>query len=159
MLRIGHGIDIHRLQAGRKLILAGVEIPHTEGLLGHSDADVILHAVADALLGAVALGDLGKHFPGDEKNKDRASGEILHETVSMVWELGWKVVNVDVTLLADAPKVAPYIEKMRENIAKILSITLGSVSVKASTCEGLGFIGRREGMEAHAMVLLVRRDP
>jgi len=158
LYRIGHGIDIHKLQAGHKLVLGGVEIPHKEGLVGHSDADVVLHALCDALLGAAALGDLGTHFPMDAKNKGRSSLEILGETAQLVWDAGWHVVNVDCTLLAEVPKIVPHRDKMRENIARTLNMETPSVSMKATTNEGLGFVGRREGMECHAVVMLKRRE-
>ena len=158
MFRIGHGIDIHKLKFGRKLILGGVEIPHKEGLDGHSDADVVIHAVGDALLGAAHLGDLGEHFPNDEKNKDRSSLEILSEIARMVWREGWHVVNVDITLLADAPKIAEHKQRMESNIATFLNIEAGAVNMKATTSEGLGFVGQREGMECHAVVLLQKRE-
>ena len=158
MFRIGHGIDIHRFQSGRPLILGGVRIDHKQGLVGHSDADVVLHAVCDALLGSLALGDLGKFFPSDEKNKDRDSLEILHETVRMVWDKGYQVGNVDCTVMAQAPKLAPHVEEMAENIARVLNIEPHCVSVKATTSEGMGFVGRQEGIECHAVVLVQKRE-
>lgn len=154
MYRIGSGIDIHPFKEGRKLILAGVEIPHSKGLDGHSDADVVLHAVSDALLGAASLGDLGDHFPGDAKNKDRKSSEILAEVVELIRAKGFEVENIDVNLLMEAPKVAPYRLQMRKNIAEVLGVLPECVGLKATTCEGLGFVGRQEGVLATAQVLL-----
>lgn len=156
MIRIGHGYDVHRLTEGRKLILGGVEIPNNNiGLLGHSDADVLLHAVSDSLLGAAALGDIGKHFPdSDEKYKNADSMELLKNVNSLIKNEGYSVVNVDATVLAQAPKLSPYILKMRENIASALEISADFVSVKATTEEGLGFTGQKEGIAAHAVVLI-----
>ncbi|MBK9294481.1 MAG: 2-C-methyl-D-erythritol 2,4-cyclodiphosphate synthase [Oligoflexia bacterium] len=154
MFRIGLGSDIHKFEKGRKLVLGGVEIPHTHGLMGHSDADVVLHALADALLGALALGDLGKYFPGDEKNKNRNSLEILKEVCTMVWEKGYKVVNTDIVIMAEAPKIAGYRAMMCEKISEALNINRHCVGIKATTCEGLGAIGRSEGIYAQAIVLL-----
>ena len=154
-MRIGHGYDVHRLVDGRKLILGGVEISHSKGLLGHSDADVLLHAISDALLGAVALGDIGKHFPdSDEKYKGADSLVLLKEVVSLLRNKGYKVVNVDATILAERPKLAPYIDKMRQNIADALSVDVDCISVKATTEEGLGFTGAGEGIAAHAVSLV-----
>ena len=154
-MRIGHGYDVHRLVEGRKLILGGVEISYTKGLLGHSDADVILHAISDALLGAVALGDIGKHFPdSDEKYKGADSLVLLKEVMSLLKNKGYKVVNVDATVLAERPKLAPYIDKMRQNIADALSVEVDCISVKATTEEGLGFTGAGEGIAAHALCLV-----
>ena len=154
-MRIGHGYDVHRLVEGRKLILGGVEISYTKGLLGHSDADVLLHAISDALLGAVALGDIGKHFPdSDEKYKGADSLVLLKEVMSLLKNKGYKVVNVDATVLAERPKLAPYIDKMRQNIADALSVEVDCISVKATTEEGLGFTGAGLGMAAHAVCLL-----
>ena len=154
-MRIGHGYDVHRLVEGRKLILGGVEISYTKGLLGHSDADVLLHAISDALLGAVALGDIGKHFPdSDEKYKGADSLVLLKEVMSLLKNKGYKVVNVDATVLAERPKLAPYIDKMRQNIADALSVEVDCISVKATTEEGLGFTGAGEGIAAHALCLV-----
>ncbi len=154
-LRIGHGYDVHRLVPERQLILGGVEIPHTTGLLGHSDADVLLHAIADSLLGALALGDIGKHFPDtDPKYKGADSLSLLSEVYSLVHAMGWKVGNVDATVIAQAPKLAPYIEKMRENVANALHVSPDRVSVKATTEEHLGFTGEKLGISAHAVSLL-----
>lgn len=156
MIRIGHGYDVHRLTEGRKLILGGVEIPNNNiGLLGHSDADVLLHAVSDSLLGAAALGDIGKHFPdSDEKYKNADSLELLKNVNFLIKNEGYFVVNVDATVLAQSPKLSPYILKMRENIASALEIPTDFVSVKATTEEGLGFTGQKEGIAAHSVVLL-----
>ncbi len=156
MIRIGHGYDVHRLTENRKLILGGVEIPNNDiGLLGHSDADVLLHAISDSLLGAAALGDIGKHFPdSDEAYKDADSLELLRKVNALIKNEGYSVANVDATLLAQAPKLAPHILSMRENIAKALEISIDCVSVKATTEEGLGFTGHKEGIAAHAVVLI-----
>lgn len=156
MIRIGHGYDVHRLTQGRKLILGGVEIENNGiGLLGHSDADVLLHAVADSLLGAAALGDIGKHFPdSDEKFKNADSLILLSKVSELISNEGYRVSNVDATVLAQAPKLAPHILKMRENIAKALTVPVEFVSVKATTEEGLGFTGSKEGIAAHAVVLI-----
>lgn len=152
MTRFGMGYDVHRLVEGRKLILGGVEIPWEKGLLGHSDADVLLHAVADALLGAAALGDIGKHFPDtDDKFKGADSMKLLTEVVRLVHEKGYTVGNVDATIVAQAPKLAPHIEKMAENIAEVLGVERDSVNVKATTEERLGFTGSGEGMSAYAV--------
>lgn len=156
MIRIGHGYDVHRLVENRKLILGGAEIPNNNiGLLGHSDADVLLHAISDALLGAAALGDIGKHFPDNDDRYKNADSLILLEKVnSLLSREGYSVVNVDATVLAQAPKLAPYILTMRENISKALEIPIDFVSVKATTEEGLGFTGQKEGIAAHAVVLI-----
>ena len=154
-MRIGHGYDVHKLVEGRKLILGGVEILYEKGLLGHSDADVLLHAIADSLLGAAALGDIGKLFPdSDEKYKGADSLVLLGEVAERLCEAGYRVVNVDSTVIAQAPKLAPHIEAMRENIARALNVPTDSVSVKATTEEGLGFSGRKEGISAHAVCLI-----
>ena len=155
MTRFGMGYDVHRLVEGRKLILGGVEIPWEKGLLGHSDADVLLHAVADALLGAAALGDIGRHFPDtDEKFAGADSMKLLAEVVRLVREKGFRVGNVDATIVAQAPKLAPHIGKMTENIARVLDVPLDCVNVKATTEERLGFTGSGEGIAAHAVCLL-----
>ncbi|MBR5909181.1 MAG: 2-C-methyl-D-erythritol 2,4-cyclodiphosphate synthase [Schwartzia sp.] len=152
MTRFGMGYDVHRLVEGRKLILGGVEIPWEKGLLGHSDADVLLHAVADALLGAAALGDIGRHFPDtDEKFAGADSMKLLAEVVRLVGEKGYRVGNVDATIVAQAPKLAPHIEKMAENIARVLGVERDCVNVKATTEERLGFTGSGEGMSAYAV--------
>ena len=156
MTRIGHGYDVHKLVEGRKLILGGVEIPNGNiGLLGHSDADVLLHAISDALLGAAALGDIGKHFPDtDDRYKDADSLMLLQEVIRLLRKHGFTVGNIDATVLAQAPKLAPYIEDMRKNIAQACKLPLEAVSVKATTEEGLGFTGTKQGIAAHAVCLL-----
>lgn len=155
MLRIGHGYDVHKLVTDRKLILGGVDIPHTKGLLGHSDADVLLHAVSDALLGAAALGDIGKHFPDtDERYKGADSLRLLEAVCTLLRENGYSIVNIDATVLAQAPKLAPHISQMRENISRACQIKLDFVSVKATTEERLGFTGAEEGIAAHAVCLI-----
>lgn len=154
-MRIGHGYDVHRLVEGRKLILGGVEIPYTRGLLGHSDADVLLHVVADALLGAAALGDIGKHFPDtDPRYKGADSRVLLRHVVELIGKKGYRVGNVDVTVIAQAPKLAPHIPQMRENLAHDLGVEPEVVNVKATTEERLGFTGSGEGMACHAVCLL-----
>lgn len=154
-MRIGHGYDAHRLADGRALILGGVKIPYERGLDGHSDADVLLHALADAVLGAAALGDIGKLFPDNAQwTKDMDSRLILHGAAKAVREAGFEIENCDCTILAQKPKLAPYIEAMRQNIAETLGIELSAVSVKATTEEHMGFTGSGEGMAAHAVVLL-----
>ena len=154
-MRIGHGYDAHRLAPGRKLVLGGVEIPFETGLEGHSDADVLLHALADALLGAAALGDIGKLFPdGDPATEGIDSRVILRESVRRVREAGFNVENCDVTMIAQRPKIAPHIPQMRRNIADDLGVDVSAVSVKATTEEHMGFTGSGEGMRCHAVVLL-----
>ena len=156
-MRIGHGYDVHRLAEGRKLILGGVEIPHEKGLLGHSDADVLAHAVMDALLGAAALGDIGKHFPdNDEKYKGADSIELLKEVCRILCENGYKIGNIDSTILCQSPKLAPHIDSMRKNLAEACGIDISLVSVKATTEEKLGFTGEKLGIAAHAVCLLAR---
>ncbi len=141
-VHVGHGYDVHRLVQGRKLILGGVEIPHPTGLLGHSDADVLLHAVCDALLGAAALGDIGKHFPDtDDAYKGISSLLLLEKTMQLLRGAGFEVSNIDATVVAQAPKLAPYIETMRQNIARAAEVEICNVSIKATTTEGLGFDG------------------
>ena len=154
-LRIGHGYDVHRLVEDRALILGGVEIEYERGCLGHSDADVLLHAIMDALLGAVALGDIGRHFPDtDPAYKGISSMHLLTLVVEKLGKMSAKVVNIDATLILQRPKVAPYIEKMRENIAFALGIPKERVNVKATTEEGLGFTGSGEGVSSHAVALV-----
>lgn len=154
-MRIGMGYDVHRLTQNRKCIIGGVEIPYEKGLLGHSDADVLLHAVMDALLGAAALGDIGMHFPDtDPAYKGVSSLMLLEHVAKLLTENGFVVENIDATIIAQAPKMRPYIDRMRENIAKTLGIEMSQVNVKATTEEGLGFSGRGEGISAHAVCLL-----
>lgn len=155
--RIGHGYDVHQLTEGRKLILGGVEIAHTLGLLGHSDADVLTHAVMDAMLGALALGDIGQHFPDtDPKYQGADSLKLLYHVNGLIQRKGWRIGNMDATILAQAPKLAPHIPQMRQNIAKQLGCDVEQVSVKATTEERLGFTGAEQGMAAHCVVLLER---
>ncbi len=155
-MRIGLGYDVHQLVPDRKLWLGGIEIPHTLGLLGHSDADVLLHAICDALLGAAALGDIGKHFPdNDPKYKNIDSKLLLRHCNELLLENGYRVGNIDSIIVAQKPKVGPYIPQMRECISSILGIEPGQVSVKATTTEHLGFEGREEGISAHAIALLL----
>ncbi len=155
MLRIGHGYDVHAFAEDRKCIIGGVEIPCEKGLLGHSDADVLLHAVSDSLLGAAALGDIGKHFPDtDPKYRGANSLELLSRVVELLAGNGYKVVNIDGTVIAQVPKLAPHIDKMRENIAEVLGVDVECVSVKATTEEKLGFTGRKEGISAHCVCLI-----
>ncbi len=154
-MRVGQGFDVHQLVEGRPLYLGGLKIPYERGLLGHSDADVALHALIDALLGAASLGSIGEHFPpGDERYKDISSLVLLEKTRGLLEEAGYQVVNVDVTILCDEPKLSPYFRRMEEVIAEALELTPGQVSVKASTFEGLGFVGRGEGIAAQAVVLI-----
>ncbi|MDE6502776.1 MAG: 2-C-methyl-D-erythritol 2,4-cyclodiphosphate synthase [Ruminococcus sp.] len=158
MFRIGHGYDVHRLVENRKLILGGVEIPHDKGLLGHSDADVVVHAIMDSMLGALALGDIGHLFPDtDEKFKGADSMKLLHKVCQIIAEKGYKVGNIDATIIAQSPKLAPYIFTMRENIAKVCNCDISQISVKATTEEKLGFTGEKLGISAHAVVLLIKR--
>ena len=155
MIRIGHGYDVHRLVEGRKLILGGVEIPHALGLLGHSDADVLLHAVCDALLGAAGLGDIGKHFPDSDPAYKGADSLVLTRRVAEVMaQRGYRLGNIDATVIAQAPKLAPHIPAMRERIAEAFGVEVDRVSVKATTEERLGFTGAGEGIVAHAVCLL-----
>ena len=159
MMRIGHGYDVHRLVTGRKLILGGVDIPHETGLLGHSDADVLTHAVMDALLGAAAMGDIGHLFPDNDPAYAGADSlALLRHVSALIREKGWQVGNIDATVLAQAPKLAPYREQMRANIAEMLETDVSRVSVKATTEERLGFTGSGEGMAAHAVALLERTE-
>lgn len=154
-MRIGQGYDVHRLCEGRACIIGGVKIPYEKGLLGHSDADVLLHAIADALLGAAALGDIGKHFPDtDAQFKNADSLVLLKRVNALLNEQGYSVVNVDATIIAQMPKMSPHIEQMRKNIAEALQTDIGAVSVKATTEEGLGFTGSGEGISATAVCLI-----
>ena len=155
MIRIGHGYDVHQLVAGRDLILGGVKIPHSKGLHGHSDADVLIHAICDACLGAAGLGDIGQHFPDtDALYKNIDSRKLLRKVKEAIAERGWKISNVDSTIVAQAPRIAPHLPQMIQNIAADLSIPQESVNIKATTTEKLGFAGREEGIAAHAVVLL-----
>jgi 2-C-methyl-D-erythritol 2,4-cyclodiphosphate synthase len=154
-IRIGEGWDTHQLVEGRKLILGGVEIPHTKGLLGHSDADALLHAITDALLGAAALGDIGKHFPDTDAQYQGADSTVLLAKVATdVRALGYRIINLDSTVIAQAPKLAPHIQAMRERIAFVLDLDIGCVNVKAKTAEKMGPVGEGRAMEARAVVLL-----
>ena len=156
-LRIGHGYDVHRLKTGHALILGGVTIPYDLGLDGHSDADVLTHAIMDALLGAAAAGDIGKLFPdNDEAFRGISSLELLRRVKLHLAEKNYKIVNIDATIIAQAPKLSPYRETMRENLAKVMEVDVGQVSVKATTEEHLGFTGRGEGIAAHAVCLIER---
>ena len=155
MFRIGHGYDVHRLTAGRKLILGGVDIQYEKGLLGHSDADVLVHAIIDSILGALALGDIGKLFPdNDSAYKGADSIKLLEQVISIAEEKGFTVGNIDSTILCQAPKLAGYINNMRENIAKACNTDIGNISVKATTEEKLGFTGSGEGIAAHAVCIM-----
>lgn len=160
-MRIGHGYDVHQLVTGRELILGGVRIPHAKGLLGHSDADVLIHAICDACLGAAALGDLGKHFPDtDKRYQGIDSRKLLREVLALLTAEGWQIANLDSTIIAQAPKLAPHVSQMVTNIAADLEIAVSQVNVKATTTENLGFAGREEGIAAHAVVLLkLRTEP
>jgi len=156
VFRIGFGYDAHRLVEGRALVLGGCRIPHTTGLLGHSDADVLVHAIMDALLGALALGDIGRHFPDtDPAFKDASSMALLERVVGLLKKAGFAINNVDSTVVAEKPRLAPHIHAMRETLARVLAIPDNRVSVKATTCERMGFCGREEGIEAYAVVSLV----
>ena len=157
-MRIGHGYDVHRLVEGRKLIMGGVEIPWERGLLGHSDADVLLHAIADAILGAIGEGDIGKHFPDtDPAFKGADSLKLLEHVMASADSHGYRLGNLDATIIAQLPKMAPHISGMRENIARVLHAAPEQVNVKATTEEGLGFTGTGEGISAHAVVLLEQK--
>ena len=156
-IRIGNGFDVHRLVEGRELWLCGVRIDHELGLLGHSDADVALHALCDALLGALALGDIGKHFPdSDPAYKGIDSKRLLRHVCDLIEAEGWRIGNVDITIMAERPKLRPHIDVMRATIAEVMKTDAGRVSVKATTTEGLGFTGRREGIAAQASALLLK---
>ena len=155
--RTGCGYDVHRFSEGRKLILGGVDIPFEKGLFGHSDADVLVHAIMDALLGAASLGDIGRHFPDtDESYKGISSLELLRRVNNLIWERGYSVINIDATIVIQRPKIASYIEEMVHNISKTLNIEQGRVNIKATTEEHLGFTGREEGAAAHAIASLLR---
>ena len=158
--RIGTGIDFHQLVEGRALWIGGVQIPHYKGALGHSDADVLLHAICDALLGALALGDIGIHFPNtDPAFKDIDSKKLLAHTLELIQQQGYEVVNVDSTLCLEKPKISPHLDAMREAIASVLQIDRSAVSIKATTTENMGFAGREEGLMAQATALLKKREP
>ena len=158
-MRVGLGYDVHKLVEGRKLIIGGVDIPHEKGLLGHSDADVLIHAVMDSILGALALGDIGKHFPDtDEKYKGADSIKLLEFVYNLINEKGYDIGNIDCTIIAQSPKMAPHIQSMRENIAKALNTSVENINVKATTEEGLGFTGAKEGIAAQSICLLVKVD-
>jgi 2-C-methyl-D-erythritol 2,4-cyclodiphosphate synthase len=158
-MRIGQGFDVHALVPGRKLIIGGVDIPFARGLLGHSDADVLLHAVTDALLGAAGLGDIGRHFPdSDVRFRDADSRKLLRETARLLAAAGYRAVNIDATVIARAPRMAPHVAAMAANIAADLGIAPGDVNIKAKTTEGLGFTGRGEGIAAQAVALVERVD-
>jgi len=155
-MRVGHGFDVHAFAEGRRLVIGGVEIPHERGLLGHSDADVLLHAICDALLGAAGLGDIGKHFPDtDARFKGVDSRELLRHVADLLSVRGWRAGNVDATIIAQAPKMAPHIPAMQQHIAADLGVEAGQVNVKATTTEHLGFTGRGEGIAAEAVCLIV----
>ena len=159
MFRIGQGFDVHQLTEGRPLIIGGVTIPHEKGLLGHSDADVLLHTVADACLGAIGEGDIGRHFPDtDEAFKDADSAKLLEHVWQLVKEKGYELGNIDCTIIAQKPKMAPYIGAMQKRIAELLEAETGQVNVKATTTEKLGFPGRGEGIASQAAVLLVKKQ-
>ncbi|MBX3647855.1 MAG: 2-C-methyl-D-erythritol 2,4-cyclodiphosphate synthase [Rhodocyclaceae bacterium] len=158
MMRIGQGFDVHALVPGRKLIVGGVDIPFERGLLGHSDADVLLHAITDALLGAAGLGDIGRHFPdNDPRFKDADSRKLLYEAARLVERAGYGIANIDATVIARAPRMAPHVAAMVTNIAADLDIEPGCINIKAKTTESLGFTGRGEGIAAQAIALIVRR--
>lgn len=153
--RIGSGVDVHQLKEGRELWIGGVKIPHSKGALGHSDADVLLHAICDALLGALCLGDIGTHFPdSDAAYKNIDSKILLKKTIELITNEGYTVVNIDSTLCLEQPKIKPYTEKMREVIAAIVGVAMKDISIKATTTEKMGFVGREEGLVAHATALL-----
>ena len=155
MFRIGQSTDVHRLVEGRKLIIGGVDIPHEKGLLGHSDADVLLHAIIEAIIGAMGEGDIGKHFPDtDPKYKGISSMKLLEAAYELMISNGFKIENIDALVRIERPKMAPYIMQMRENIANVLHVELQQINVKATRGEGLGFVGKEEGVEAQAVVLL-----
>ena len=158
MFRIGFGYDTHRLTKARDLILGGVKVPHEKGLLGHSDADVLSHAIGEAILGALSLGDLGKHFPDtDKRYKDISSLKILSMINDLAKKENAKIINIDSTIVAEEPKLSDYILKMRENISDALNVNINQVSVKATTTEGMGFVGKKEGMAAYAVVLVEKK--
>ncbi len=156
-MRIGHGYDVHRLVTGRQLVIGGETIPYDKGLLGHSDADVLVHAIIDAILGALGMGDIGKHFPDNNPAYELADSlQLLDAVRQMMWDAGYTVGNIDATILAEKPKMRPYIAKMEENVAKHLQCPKDQINIKATTEEGLGFTGKGEGISAHAVCLLVK---
>lgn len=158
-MRIGHGYDVHKLVKGRKLIIGGVNISHEKGLLGHSDADVLTHAIMDSILGAMALGDIGKHFPDtDNQYKDISSLELLKRVYNQMIDNGYSIGNIDATIIAQEPKLAPYIDTMRKNICRILNTEVDKINIKATTSEWLGFEGRKEGISSHSVCLLKKID-
>ena len=158
-MRVGLGYDVHKLVEGRKLIIGGVDIPYEKGLLGHSDADVLIHAVMDSILGALALGDIGKHFPDtDERFKGADSIKLLEHVYTLITEMGYKINNIDCTIIAQSPKMAPHIQKMKENFAKALNTDIDNINVKATTEEGLGFTGTKEGISAQSVCTVVKVD-
>ncbi|EAA0010421.1 TPA: 2-C-methyl-D-erythritol 2,4-cyclodiphosphate synthase [Clostridioides difficile] len=155
-MRIGLGYDVHKLTEDRKLIIGGVEIPHNKGLLGHSDADVLIHAIMDSILGALALGDIGKHFPDtDEEYKGADSMKLLEHVYNLITSKGYKIGNIDSTIIAQSPKMAPYIESMRSNISKVLNTDIDNINIKATTEEGLGFTGAKQGIASQSICLLL----
>jgi len=157
-MKIGHGYDVHQLVAGRKLILGGVEIPHAKGLLGHSDADVVLHAICDAILGALGLGDIGQHFPdNDDKYAGIDSRKLLNSVFELMCEKQYDIINLDTTIVAQAPKLAHHLPQMRSNIAQDLNADIENINLKATTTEKLGFVGQQLGIECHAVVLLQKK--
>lgn len=154
-MRIGFGYDVHKLVEGRKLFIGGIEIPHTHGLLGHSDADVLIHAICDALLGAAALRDIGYHFPDTSAEYDGIDSKILLvKTMRLVRDAGYEIGNIDATVCTEAPKLNPHIDKMRQCLAECMNVDIGAISIKATTTEKLGFTGRREGISAYAVALI-----
>ena len=158
-IRVGHGYDVHKFADNRRLVIGGIEIPYKMGLLGHSDADVLLHAIADSLLGAAALGDIGTHFPDtDEKYKGADSSELLSEVCGLINEKGYSVSNIDATVIAQEPKLKSYIPQMRKKIANVLNIDVDCINIKATTEEKLGFTGRLEGISAHCVALIEKQD-
>ncbi|HBL83577.1 MAG: 2-C-methyl-D-erythritol 2,4-cyclodiphosphate synthase [Clostridiales bacterium GWF2_38_85] len=158
-MRIGHGYDVHRLVENRKLILGGVDIPYEKGLLGHSDADVLLHAICDALLGAAALGDIGMHFPDTNAGfKDISSISLLKIVIKLLQTDNYEIINIDATIIAQAPKLAPYIPQMIENIAAAINCNVNKVNIKATTEEGLGFTGEKQGIAAHSVCLINKKE-
>ena len=155
-MRIGLGYDVHKLTEDRKLIIGGVEIPHDKGLLGHSNADVLIHAIMDSILGALALGDIGKHFPDtDEEYKGADSMKLLEHVYNLITSKGYKIGNIDSTIIAQSPKMAPYIESMRSNISKVLNTDIDNINIKATTEEGLGFTGAKQGIASQSICLLL----